>query len=185
MPILPPPTRPRSHSPPMTMHSIAQAMLPEFDHEMANTRRVLERTPEERADWTPHHKSMSLGSLAVHLATLPAFASMALTQSESDMNPPGGTPYRSPEWSGREAMLQMFDAAAGDARATLAGSSDADLMETWTFKYGGQTIFSLPRVAVMRSFVLNHIIHHRGQFTVYLRLNDVAIPGMYGPSADE
>lgn len=169
----------------MTMHSIAQSMLPEFDHEMANTRRVLERTPEALADWTPHRKSMSLGGLAVHLAILPTFALMALTQSEFDMNPPGGAPYQSPAWSGREAVPQMFDAAARDARAGLSVATDTDLMATWTFKNGGQTIFSLPRVAVMRSFVMNHIIHHRGQFTVYLRLSDVAIPGLYGPSADE
>lgn len=169
----------------MSMNSIAQSMLPEFDLEMANTRRVLERTPEQLADWTPHRKSMSLGSLAAHLASLPIFASLALSQSEFDMHPPGGEPFKPPAWSGFEAAMQMFDATARDARAALAGATDADLLETWTFKNNGQAIFSLPRVAVIRSFVLNHIIHHRGQFTVYLRLNDVAIPGLYGPSADE
>lgn len=165
--------------------SLAQSLLPEFDHEMATTRKLLERAPEDDGTWQPHEKSMTFGKLAIHLATLPMWGVMTLTQTEFDMQPPGGSRFEMPVWTTRREMLSLFDKLVGDARAALAASSDADLMVTWSFKAGGATIFSMPRIAVWRSFVMNHSIHHRGQFSVYLRLRNIPVPAIYGPSADE
>lgn len=164
---------------------LAQSLLPEFDHEMATTRKLLARTPEDRQDFKPHPKSMSLAALALHLATLPTWGSATMTRTEFDANPVGGPPFPRPEWAGRDALLATFDAAVRGARDAIASASDADLMVPWALKNAGTTIFSLPRIAVLRSFVLSHTIHHRGQFSVYLRLLDVAVPSIYGPSADE
>jgi uncharacterized damage-inducible protein DinB len=165
--------------------SIAQSFLPEFDHEMATTRRLLERTPEANADWQPHPKSMTLSKLAIHLATLPMWGTMTVRASEFDMNPPEGQSFKPPTWAGHAALLATFDAAVKEAREAIAGASDAELMAPWALKNGGHVVFSLPRVAVLRSFMMNHIIHHRGQYSVYLRLNDVPVPSIYGPTADE
>lgn len=165
--------------------SIAQSVLPEFDHEMAATRTILSRVPESRASWKPHPKSMALGDLATHLANIPMWVSMTLKETELDINPPGGGGYVPPKFEGQEALLAAFDGNVGGARAAIANSSDADFMVPWSLKNGGQTVFTMPRAAVLRTFVLNHLIHHRGQLTVYLRLNDVPLPNLYGPTADE
>lgn len=165
--------------------SIAETVLPEFDHEMAATRKMLERVPEAAADWTPHAKSMTLGALAAHLAHLPMWGVFTMDQPELDLNPPGGEPVKMPGYAGQAANLAAFDASVAACRAALARSSDADYMTTWSLKSGGQVAMSMPRVVVIRSFVLNHTIHHRGQLSVYLRLKDVPVPSTYGPSADE
>ncbi|HEX4933002.1 MAG TPA: DinB family protein [Gemmatimonadaceae bacterium] len=165
--------------------SIAQSILPEFDHEMSTTRKLIERTPEAQLAWTPHAKSMSLGRLAIHLATLPHWGVVTMTATELDMNPPGGGGYRTPELGTVAEMLAEFDRNVSRAREAIAASSDADFMVGWSLKNAGHTIFTMPRVAVLRTFVLNHVIHHRGQFSVYLRLHDVPVPSIYGPSADE
>ncbi len=165
--------------------SLAQSLLPEFDHEMASTRRTLERVPEERFGWKPHGKSMSLGRLASHLAEIPTWGSVTVETAELDMSPPGGPPYKAADFPTRAQVLAQFDVAVVRARTAIAGATDADLFEPWTLKNSGQVIFTMPKIAVLRSFVLNHLIHHRGQLTVYLRLNDVAVPSLYGPSADE
>lgn len=165
--------------------SIAQSILPEFDHEVATTRRLLERTPAAQAAWKPHDKSMSLGVLALHLGEIPSWGSATLTLTELDMNPPGGPAYTPPTFESVEQVLARFDTNVAAARAALAAASDADLMVPWTLKSGGHAIFTLPRVAVFRSFVLNHLIHHRGQYSVYLRMRDVPLPSIYGPTADE
>jgi uncharacterized damage-inducible protein DinB len=161
--------------------SLVDALLPEFDHEMAVTRKLLERVPEDKFAWKPHQKSMSLGELAQHVATLPMWGTMALTRTEIDV---GGQQPLPPAHS-RAELLASFDAHVKDARAALVGKADSEFMAPWSLKRAGQTIFSMPRAAVWRSFVLSHLVHHRGQLSVYLRLQDVPVPSMYGPSADE
>ncbi len=165
--------------------SIAQRMLPEFDQEMASTRKLLECVPEGKNDWKPHEKSMTLGRLAGHVAELPMWGAMTMDRTELDIAPVGGPPFAPGVFTTREGTLKTFDGHVASCRAALAKASDADLMVEWTLKAGGNTVLSMPRVAVVRSMVMNHIIHHRAQLGVYLRLNNVAIPGAYGPSADE
>ena len=160
---------------------LADALLAEFDHEVTVTRKVLERVPEDKLAWKPHEKSMPLGHLAQHVATIPMWGTTALTTSEFDV---GGQP--TPAFvTSRAELLAMFDRNVTDTRAALAGKGDGELMMPWAFKRDGHTIFSMPRASVWRSFVMNHLIHHRAQLGVYLRLQDVPVPSMYGPSADE
>lgn len=164
--------------------SIAASMLPEFDHEMATTRALLERVPDADAAWKPHPKSSSLGVLAMHIAGLPGLGLQVLEGTEMDMNPPGGEPYTPPEFESTSALLEVFDSTVAAVRAALERSSDQDMMQVWTFKNGGETIIAMPRVAMLRTLLMNHIIHHRGQLSVYLRLRDVPLPSIYGPTAD-
>jgi uncharacterized damage-inducible protein DinB len=161
--------------------SIVDSLLPEFDHEMTTTRKLLERVPEDRLDWKPHAKSTSLGGLATHVANLPTWGSITVNQTELDLAESGVAELART----RAELLARFDANVASTRAALAGKSDAELMVPWTLKRAGQKIFSMPRVGVWRSFVMSHLIHHRGQLSVYLRMNDVALPSIYGPSADE
>jgi uncharacterized damage-inducible protein DinB len=163
---------------------IAQTLLPEFDHEMATTRTLLERVPADRAEWRPHPKSTPMGELAAHLAELVGFGTLALASEEHDMSPPGGGGYQPPRLTTTDELLARFDGNVAKTRAALAASDDAALGVTWTLKFGGAPVFAMPRVAVMRTMVLNHIIHHRGQLSVYLRQNDVPLPSIYGPTAD-
>jgi uncharacterized damage-inducible protein DinB len=164
--------------------AIKDSLLPEYDHELGTTRRVLERVPEAEFGWKPHDKSMTLGQLAGHVANIPYWLTATLAASSYDFavpDPNRGTDK--PE--SRDALLRDFDARVKTARAALANASDAELMAPWSLKNGDQTIFTLPRAAAVRSFVMNHLIHHRGQLSVYLRLKDVPVPSIYGPSADE
>jgi uncharacterized damage-inducible protein DinB len=161
--------------------SIAQSLLPEFDLEMANTRKMLERVPDGKFDFKPHAKSMTLGRLAAHTSDMALWAATSLKTERLDMT--GEEKQFAP--TTRQEILDAFDKSVAEARAALASLSDEDFAKTWTFTYKGKQVFSMPRVAVFRSTVLNHLIHHRAQLGVYLRMNDVAIPGMYGPSADE
>lgn len=165
--------------------ALIHALLPEFDHEMANTRKTLERVPEDKFGWKPHEKSTSMGGLAVHLAQLPSLGERALTVDSLDVNPPDGNGYKPPEVNTRQELLALFDKNVASARAAIARASDEQLLQTWSLLNGGKVIFSLPRVGVLRSFLMNHSIHHRAQLGVYLRLNDVPVPSIYGPSADE
>jgi uncharacterized damage-inducible protein DinB len=165
--------------------SIAQSMLPEFDHEMTTTRKVLECVPEGKGDWKPHPKSMTLGRLAGHLVELPGWGATTLTSTELDFAPVGGTAWSPTFFTTRAATLKLFDENVAIARAALQKVADADLMVPWSLKSGGKTLMTMPRIAVIRSMVMNHIIHHRAQLGVYLRLLDIAIPGSYGPSADD
>ena len=164
---------------------LSEALLPEFDQELAGTRRTLERVPEEKFGWRPHEKSMTMGGLASHLANLPTWAVLSVERDSFDMAPPGGPPPRAPEARSREELLATFDKNRDAARAAIAGASDEHLLKPWSLLSGGKTILTLPRVAVLRSFVMNHTIHHRAQLGVYLRLNDIPVPSIYGPSADE
>jgi len=165
--------------------SFAQALLPEFDHEMAGVRRTLERVPEERFDWRPHPKSGTMGWLASHLATLPNFAVRAIESESLELAPAGKPPSGPPKLKTRQEVLETFDRSRDAARAAIAGASDEHLMKTWTLLFNGRTVFAIPRAAVLRGPFMNHTIHHRAQLGVYLRLNDVPVPALYGPSADE
>jgi uncharacterized damage-inducible protein DinB len=165
--------------------SISETLLPEYDEEMANTRKMLERVPEGKWTWKPHEKSMPLGRLAGHLAELPTWAVHTISLDSLDLTPPGGSQLQAFEANSRQALLETFDKHASEARQAIAGASDEHLRQVWSLYYHGKTVMSMPRAAVLRSAVMNHMIHHRAQLGVYLRLNNVPIPGMYGPSADE
>jgi uncharacterized damage-inducible protein DinB len=164
---------------------LSEALLPEFDHEMAGVRKTLERITDEKLDWKPHEKSTSMGGLATHLANLPSWASLTIKEDSFDMAPPGGQPFRLPQAGSVKEILDKFDENVASARAAIAGASDEHLFKNWSLLSGGNNIFTMPKIAVLRSFVMNHIIHHRAQLGVYLRLNDVPVPSLYGPSADE
>ena len=167
------------------MH-ISAALLPEFDHEMANTRRTLERVPDSAFDWTPHEKSLSMQALVSHLANLPSWVSVTVEQDNIDMAPPDGSePPRTEAAESTAKALETFDANVAAARVIIEAASDEKWMETWSLLNGGEVMFAMPKVAVLRSFIMNHMIHHRAQLTVYLRMNDVPLPALYGPSADE
>jgi len=165
--------------------AISQALLPEFDQEFANTRKMIERVPDDKLAWKPHQKSMSMGGLATHLAETPGWMGTTIEQDSFDVAPPGGSSYVRPDLKTRKEILEFFDKNVALARGVLAKASDADLMQPWALLKAGQTMFTMPKVAVVRSFLMNHTIHHRAQLGVYLRLNDIPVPGMYGPSADE
>lgn len=164
--------------------SISESLLPEFDHEMATTRTLLERVPEDRATWQPHTKSTAVGALAVHIANLVSLAPRVISQTEVDMNPPDGPGFTPPQFTSTAALLAMFDKNVGDARAAIEAVRDTELSTSWSLKSGGNAIFTMPRAAVLRMFLMNHIIHHRGQLSVYLRELSVPLPSIYGPTAD-
>jgi uncharacterized damage-inducible protein DinB len=145
------------------------------------TRKTLERIPEGRLDFKPHERSWSLRELGGHLAQLPKWLVLTLGTTELDIS----EPFEQPTIEGREDILSTFDASVSEARAALEGATGEDLMVTWSLKAEGEVVFALPRAGVIRSFVLNHGIHHRGQLTVYLRLVGAPLPALYGPSADE
>jgi len=160
--------------------AIKDGLLAEFDHEMGTTRKLLERIPDDKLSWKPHAKSMSLGGLGTHLSNLPLWAGTVLNDPSFDL---AGN-LRAQEQTSRADILSTFDANVKRARGWM-DKSDAEYMARWSLLRGGQEMFSLPRVAALRSFVMSHIIHHRGQLSVYLRLNDVPVPPVYGPTADE
>lgn len=164
---------------------MSQGLLGEFDYEMDATRKTLERVPEGKFDWKPHPKSGTLGWLASHLAELPGWAAITLQQDSFDMAPPGGAPAKTEPARTREELLERFDRSRAEARAAIAATSDAEFGKSWALLQGGKTLFQMPKIAVLRSFVMNHLIHHRAQLGVYLRMNDVPVPAIYGPSADE
>lgn len=163
----------------------SEMIMPEFEQEMANTRKTLERVPDEKFEWKPHEKSSSLGGLATHLANIPSWIIHTFDKDELDIAPPGEPPFRMEQAKSTADLLVAFDKNVADARTTLAGADDERWMGNWSLLHGGRTIMTLPRAAVMRGFVLSHLIHHRAQLGVYLRLLDVPVPSIYGPSADE
>ena len=164
--------------------AIIDALLPEYDHEMGVTRRLLERVPEEAFAWKPHDRSMTLGGLVTHLANVPTWTGAITERLEFDIGtlPPDASPTVP---ATRAELLERFDENVADARARIAAKSDAELLALWTFKKGGQIVFVMPRISALRSFLMNHSIHHRGQLSVYLRLQNVPLPSIYGPTADE
>jgi uncharacterized damage-inducible protein DinB len=159
--------------------SIAQALLPEFDQEMATTRRLLERVPGEKGAWKPHEKSFALGHLAQLVSWMPGWIASTLRETALDL---AAAPKYSFEKT--ETLVREFDRNVAAARAAIAGSKDADYAVPWSLKHGDRVIFTAPRGPVVRTH-LSHLIHHRGQLTVYLRLVDVPLPPIYGPTADE
>lgn len=160
--------------------TISETLLPEFDQEAANTRALLECVPEDKFAWKPHERSMTMGQLASHVAELANWAVYTINQDSLEL-----TPDMKPlNAATKKELMDSFASCSAAAHEAIAGASDAHLGKTWSLIYGGKPVLSMPRAAVLRSMVLSHLIHHRGQLSVYLRLNDVAIPGMYGPSAD-
>jgi len=159
--------------------SMSESLLPEFDQEMATTRRLLERVPSDKATWKPHAKSFAMGHLAQLVARMPGWNTLAMKETALDVR--GGTPY---SYEKTETLLAEFDRHVQEARAALAQAKDQDFMVPWSLKAGDRLLFTLPRIAVVRQNI-NHLIHHRGQLTVYLRLVDVPLPSIYGPTADE
>ncbi|HVH72087.1 MAG TPA: DinB family protein [Candidatus Dormibacteraeota bacterium] len=165
--------------------TIGQSLLSEFDQEMQNTRKVLDRCSDEKWNWKPHEKSGTLGWLAGHIATMVEWLPVTINTEELDYLPVGGPSWQPPKIDDRKKLLAVFDKNVAAARVALETVSDAEMLKNWKLLAGGREIFTMPRVACIRGMVLNHHIHHRAQLTVYLRLLNVAVPGLYGPSADE
>ncbi len=160
---------------------IADMLISELEREAKTTRRVLERVPDDKLTWKPHVKSMTLGRLALHVATIPgSISGMARLDSYDVANF-----SEPPAVESTAAILAAVDRSVAQAKADLAATDDAAMMKNWSFNMGGQPIMTVPRIGVYRSVLLNHLYHHRGQLTVYLRLLDVPVPSIYGPSADE
>jgi uncharacterized damage-inducible protein DinB len=162
--------------------TIAMTLALEVHQEMATTRRVIACVPEERARWKPHTKSWAAGELALHLANLPTWTQRALNATELDLEPL--SKLAPPVFQSMKATLETFDANVQAAHEALLSASYPQMLVAWTLKRGATTMFTLPRLAVVRSFVMHHMIHHRGQLTVYLRMLDVPVPSVYGPTAD-
>ena len=165
--------------------TIAESILPEFEMEMAGTRKTLERIPDDKLEWKAHSKSNSIGWVASHLAEIPGWVEGTLTQDSWDINPEGGKPYRTPELNARQQILDHFDVNVATAGKRIAATADDEFAKSWSLLSGGQPLITMPKLAVIRTWVLNHAIHHRAHLCVYLRLNDIAVPALYGPSGDE
>ena len=163
--------------------ALIDSLLPEFDREMGLTRRALERLPDGQFDWKPHPTSVTLGRLAEHLTEMPLWATTTLTQNHLEATTQRPADYQPP--STRAKVLALFDGCYKTARGSLVNKTDGELAAPWTLKNNGKEVFTMPKSAVMRNFVLNHMIHHRGQLMVYLRMLEVPVPSIYGPSGDE
>ena len=164
--------------------AIKDGLLPEFDHEMGATRRLLERVPEADLAWRPHERSFPLGHLAAHIANIPTWVGIAMDGTELDAAVAGESARPAPPTSVAE-LLQRFDDNVRKARAKIDEQTDPAFSVPWTLKNGEHVMFTMPKASVLRTFVMNHLIHHRGQLSVYLRLRDVPLPSIYGPTADE
>ena len=160
--------------------SIGEMLLPEFDTEIASTRKTLERVPADKWDWKPHEKSGTLGWLAGHVASLPHFTTTTIKTPKLEI---AGAEF--PSVKKAADLLPTLDSMAKEARAALAAVTDAQMKEIWTLTWNGNLVFSMPRYEVLRVSCFNHLVHHRGQLTMYFRLLGVPVPGLYGPSADE
>ena len=163
---------------------ILDMVLPEFDHETAVTRLLMERAPEPRLSWAPHPTLRTLGDLCLHLAELPLWGVTVMQQTAYDLSPPGVESTPPPQSESQPATLHRFDEHVSRARAAITGASDVEFLVRWTLRQAGRTLFTMPRVSVLRCLVLGHLIHHRGQLSVYLRLCGVSLPAIYGPTAD-
>ncbi|HLY60572.1 MAG TPA: DinB family protein [Terriglobia bacterium] len=158
----------------------SEMLLPEFDQEMAGTRKTLERVPEEKFGWKPHDKSMTMLRLATLVAMMPGWAIHTINMDTLSLDG-----YQQPKVNSRQELLDLFDKNAREGRAAIAGATDEQLRKPWSMVVGGKTVFTAPKIDVLRSSVMNHLIHHRAQLGVFLRLNDIPVPAIYGPSADE
>ena len=165
--------------------SLAEALAAELKHEAGTTRRLIERVPDDKASWKPHAKSMSLGELAIHLANIESYGVAVATKPEVNFAALEGSGITNAGWTTRDDALALFDRNVDAALRAVSSLPDPRLREPWTLRAGDHVVFTLPRIASWRTFVMSHQIHHRGQLSVYLRLNDVPVPPIYGPSADE
>ncbi|HSG99898.1 MAG TPA: DinB family protein [candidate division Zixibacteria bacterium] len=165
--------------------ALKDAILPEFDHEMATTRKTLARVTAESFGWKPHAKSYSMLELASHLANAPAWTPDCLLKDSFEINTSEGEKFQTPQAESPEHLLQMFDENVAAARKAIDATSDEEFMKDWRFIEDGDEKVRMPKIAVLRAFILSHTIHHRAQLTVYLRMNDIPVPAIYGPSADE
>ena len=164
---------------------ITDALLPEFDQEMATTRKCLARIPDDKHDFKPHAKSFTMGALAVHIATMVGWGMTTLQSDNFDFAPVGGKPWTPPEVKTNAELLALFDQGVAGLRAALVATDDSAMMKPWSLLSGGQSVFTMPRVAVLRGMIFNHLVHHRGQLSVYMRMCEIPVPALYGPSADE
>ncbi len=164
---------------------ISETMLPEVEQEMAQTRKTLARVPDDKFKYKPHEKSMEMGALALHIAMMADWGADTLTSDNFDVAPVGGPAYQMPVANNTAEVLALYDKAVGKFKQALAAAENETMMQPWSLLQGGKPIFTMPRAAVIRGMILNHMVHHRGQLTVYLRLNGVPVPALYGPSADE
>jgi uncharacterized damage-inducible protein DinB len=164
---------------------MTELFLAELEREAGSTRRTLERVPEGKNDWKPHEKSMPLGYLAALVARMPAWIAMTILQDELDMNPQGGSKYTPQDAKTNRELLELFDKSLAEGREALKGTNDEFLLTPWCLLVAGKVVYEQPRHIVLRDSVFNHLAHHRGQLTVYLRLNSASVPAIYGPSADE
>ena len=162
--------------------SICEALLPEFDHEISTTRKLLERVPDDKWDWTPHEKSMKLGRLACHVAEVTQFGAAVANTDSMDF---AKGDYRRIDASGRKQLLEAFDKMAAEARTAIAAAKDEEMGKPWSLLFDGKPVMTMPKAGVLRTAMMNHMVHHRGQLSVYLRLTGVPVPSIYGPSADE
>lgn len=163
---------------------LKKKLLAAFDQIVAGSRTVLEAVPDDRMDWRPHEKSWTLGELATHLANLPSWTPATLTMAEFDVNPEGDAPPAMPALGSAAELVAALDQGAATARAVIEGCSAGDLASPWTMLVAGEPRFTLPRAVVLRTFIMDHMIHHRAQLSVYLRLLDVPVPQLFGPTAD-
>jgi uncharacterized damage-inducible protein DinB len=165
---------------------ITELLLEELDREAVGIRKTLEAVPEGKNDWKPHEKSMTLGNLATIVATIPAWLDMVVNMDELDINPPGGSKFKPPAWKTRKELLEQFEGSLRKGREVLQKTTDERLLHTkWRMLSAGKVMSEQQRYTAIRDGVLNHMSHHRGQLTVYLRLNGQRVPAIYGPSADE
>lgn len=168
------------------MAKLTELLITELEHEAIGIRKALENVPEGKNDWKPHEKSMPLGYLATIVATIPGWIDMVINLDEIDINPPGGSKYKSPEWKTRKDLLQQFEESLKKGREALQKTDDDRLLNTkWRMLSGGKPMMEQTRYEAIREAMLNHMAHHRGQLTVYLRLTGEKVPAIYGPSADE
>ncbi len=164
---------------------LTELFLSELERVAEGTRRTLEQVPEGKGDWKPHERSMPLGYLATLVATMPGWIEMMVKQDGLDLHPPGGASYKQPDLRTRRELLEGLDAGVAKAREALQGTTDEHLMTPWKFMAAGKVLSEAPRHIMIRDAVFSHLAHHRGQLTVYLRLNEAKVPALYGPSADE
>ena len=164
---------------------ISDTLLPEFDQEMKNTRKCLERIPDDKFSYKPHPKSFDMRGLTVHLATMLQWGVVTLESDNFDYAPVGGEAWVPPVANTNAELLAIFDQGVSAFRAALAATEDSAMMTQWSLLAGGKTLFSMPRIAVLRGMIFNHLVHHRGQLSVYMRMCDIPVPALYGPSADE
>ena len=165
--------------------TIAESIIPELDVEMAGTRRCLERIPDDKFDWKAHEKSNSIRWVACHLAEIPGWVEGTLMQDSWDINPPDAEPYQSPTFDTTQEILDLFDSNVSTAREKIAETPDEEFFKSWSLLSAGETLITMPKLGVIRTWVLNHTIHHRAHLCVYLRMNDLPVPALYGPSGDE